>query len=230
MNMNLELLLAEAEESSSGIDLLLPATSELVAGIAAFAIVFFFIWKWALPALNETLESRASAIEGQIKEAEETGNTFVENALIKARHACVETGLPSIADDSGIEVDALNGDPGVFSARYAGTKGNNADSANNAKLLTALNQVPDQERTARFQCVIVFLKHQKDPTPIICNGTWEGRILTTPSGSNGFGYDPLFYVPTHNCTSAALAPQIKNSLSHRGQALRKFLKCWNNLP
>ena len=165
-----------------------------------------------------------------IKEAEETGNTFVENALIKARHACIETGLPSIADDSGIEVDALNGDPGVFSARYAGTEGNNADSANNAKLLTALNQVPDQERTARFQCVIVFLKHQKDPTPIICNGTWEGRILTTPSGSNGFGYDPLFYVPTHNCTSAELAPQIKNSLSHRGQALRKFLKCWNNLP
>ena len=168
--------------------------------------------------------------EFDVLDAEETGCTFVENALIKARHASSETGLPSIADDSGIEVDALNGAPGVFSARYAGIQGKGSDSANNLKLLASLKEVPENKRSARFHCVIVFLRHKKDPTPIICSGAWEGRILTSTSGINGFGYDPLFYVPSHKCTSAELAPKIKNSLSHRGQALRKFIKCWNNLP
>ena len=157
----------------------------------------------------------------------ETGLSFVENALIKARHACEETGLPSIADDSGIEVDALNGEPGIYSARYAGKQGAEADQANNDKLLAALEQVAEADRTARFQCVIVFLRHAKDPMPLICQGTWEGRILFNEQGENGFGYDPLFYVPTHDCASAELPADVKNSLSHRGQALRSLLECWN---
>ena len=168
--------------------------------------------------------------EFDVVDAEETGCTFVENALIKARHASRETGLPSIADDSGIEVDALHGEPGVFSARYAGVEGAGSDAANNLKLLTSMEEVPESKRTARFYCVIVFLRHKNDPTPIICSGAWEGRILTREAGINGFGYDPLFYVPSQKCTSAELEPEIKNSLSHRGQALIKFIKCWNNLP
>lgn len=157
----------------------------------------------------------------------ETGLSFVENALIKARYACEETGLPSIADDSGIEVDALNGEPGIYSARYAGKQGEVADQANNDKLLAELEQVAETDRTARFQCVIVFLRHAKDPMPLICQGTWEGRILFSEQGENGFGYDPLFYVPTHDCASAELPADVKNSLSHRGQALRSLLECWN---
>tara|TARA_Y100001970_G_scaffold214805_1_gene262713 strand:- start:2084 stop:2686 length:603 start_codon:yes stop_codon:yes gene_type:complete len=163
-------------------------------------------------------------------DAEETGCTFVENALIKARHATSATDLPSIADDSGLEVDALNGKPGVFSARFAGVEGKGSDGANNLKLLAAMEKVPETKRTARFYCVIVFLRHKNDPTPIICNGVWEGSILSAEAGVNGFGYDPLFYVPSQKCTSAELDPKIKNSLSHRGQALNKFIKCWNNLP
>jgi XTP/dITP diphosphohydrolase len=166
----------------------------------------------------------------KVSEVAETGLSFVENALIKARHASIETGLPSIADDSGIEVDALNGEPGIYSARYAGISGSSADTANNAKLLKELEQVAEPERTARFQCVIVFLRHEKDPMPLICQGTWEGRVLFEASGGNGFGYDPLFYVPTHQCASADLDPEVKNSLSHRGQALRQLLQCWQNLP
>ena len=168
--------------------------------------------------------------EFDVVDAKETGCTFVENALIKARHASSETGLPSIADDSGIEVDALHGEPGVYSARYAGVEGKGSDAANNKKLLTSLKNVPETERTARFYCVIVFLRHKNDPTPIICSGAWEGLILTGETGVNGFGYDPLFYVPSHESTSAELEPEVKNSLSHRGQALSKFIKCWNNLP
>lgn len=165
-----------------------------------------------------------------ISEVEETGLSFVENALIKARHACVKTGLPCIADDSGIEVDALDGEPGIYSARYSNTYGSSADADNNAKLLQELEQVPDLDRTARFQCVIVFLRHEKDPMPLICQGSWKGRIMFKESGENGFGYDSLFYVPTHQCTSAELQPEVKNSLSHRGQALRQLLKCWQDLP
>ena len=165
-----------------------------------------------------------------ISEVEETGLSFVENALIKARHACVKTGLPCIADDSGIEVDALDGEPGIYSARYSDTYGSSADAENNAKLLQELEQVPDLDRTARFQCVIAFLRHEKDPMPLICQGSWKGRIMFKESGENGFGYDSLFYVPTHQCTSAELQPEVKNSLSHRGQALRQLLKCWQDLP
>jgi len=168
--------------------------------------------------------------EFNVSDVAETGLSFVENALIKARHACTETMLPSIADDSGIEVDALNGAPGIYSARYAGVIGLTADAANNAKLVAELEQVPDLERTARFQCVIVFLRHANDRMPLICQGTWEGRILFEESGDNGFGYDPLFFVPTHDCTSAELDPETKNSLSHRGQALRQLLQCWKDLP
>jgi len=163
-------------------------------------------------------------------EVAETGLTFIENALIKARHACKTTGLPSIADDSGLEVDALDGKPGIYSARYAGVTGANADAENNARLLRDLERVCEQDRTARFQCVIVYLRHTFDPTPLICQGSWEGRILYTESGDNGFGYDPLFYVPGHDCSSAQLDPTVKNSLSHRGQALRKLVECWNSRP
>jgi len=163
-----------------------------------------------------------------VSEVPETGLSFVENALIKARNACEVTGLPAIADDSGIEVDALNGEPGIYSARYAGEQGTGADQANNDKLLAELEQVAEPDRTARFQCVIVYLRHAKDPMPLICQGTWEGRILFEEQGENGFGYDPLFFVPTHDCASAELPADIKNELSHRGQALRKLLECWNS--
>ena len=159
----------------------------------------------------------------------ETGLSFVENALIKARHASAQTGLPAIADDSGIEVDALNGEPGIYSARYAGSEGDDADALNNAKLLAELADVPEGKRTARFQCVIVYMRHARDPMPLICQGTWEGRILFAEQGENGFGYDPLFYVPTHDCSSAELDPATKNSLSHRGQALASLMQCWNSL-
>lgn len=156
-----------------------------------------------------------------VSEAEETGLSFVENALLKARHAALHTGMPAIADDSGIEVDALNGAPGIYSARYAG-KGA-GDQENLEKLLADLKAVPEEQRTARFQCLMVYMRHANDPTPIICQGTWEGRILLAPRGSNGFGYDPIFFVPTHNCTSAELAADVKNALSHRGQALHKLV-------
>lgn len=158
-----------------------------------------------------------------IDDAEETGLTFVENAILKARHAAAGSGLPAIADDSGIEVDALDGAPGIYSARYAGAGAGADDEANNAKLLAALADVPDAARSARYQCVMVYLRHARDPTPLICVGTWEGRILREPRGSNGFGYDPLFLVPTHECTAAELAPETKNALSHRGQALRALV-------
>ncbi|MES9962343.1 MAG: XTP/dITP diphosphatase [Candidatus Sedimenticola sp. 20ELBAFRAG] len=156
-----------------------------------------------------------------IPEAEETGLTFVENAILKARNAARHSGRPAIADDSGIEVDALRGAPGIYSARYAGAGSD--DTANNKKLLEALADVEDAQRTARFQCVMVYMRHAEDPTPIICQGTWEGVILREPQGENGFGYDPLFLVPDQGCTSAELSADRKNSLSHRGQALRKLL-------
>mgnify|MGYP001814291386 FL=1 len=156
-----------------------------------------------------------------VTDAEETGLSFVENAILKARNAAAHTGLPAIADDSGIEVDALNGAPGIYSARYAGAGA--SDEANLVKLLEALRDIPEPQRTARFQCLMVYMRHGEDPTPLICQGTWEGRILPAPRGDNGFGYDPVFYVPTHDCSSAELVPEIKNSLSHRGQALRRLL-------
>jgi XTP/dITP diphosphohydrolase len=157
-----------------------------------------------------------------VPEAAETGLTFVENAILKARNAALHTGLSALADDSGIEVDALAGAPGIRSARYAGPGA--TDEANVIKLLEAMTAVPDAERTARFQCVIVFLRHAEDPTPLICQGTWEGTLTHEPRGSGGFGYDPVFLVPTHGCTSAELPAETKNALSHRGQALRRLVQ------
>ena len=156
-----------------------------------------------------------------VEEIEETGLTFVENAILKARNAAQVTGLPAIADDSGLEVDALKGEPGIYSARYAGVGA--TDEANLQKLLAAMESIQEPERTARFQCLMVYMEHGSDPTPLICQGTWEGRITTEPQGENGFGYDPVFLVPEHNCTSAQLSSDEKNSLSHRGQALRKLV-------
>jgi XTP/dITP diphosphohydrolase len=157
-----------------------------------------------------------------VPDVAETGTTFVENAIIKARNACAHTGLPAIADDSGIEVDALNGEPGVYSARFSGE--NATDAANNALLLERLEGVPDEERSARYRAVIVFMRHAADPFPLICSGSWEGRIATEPCGDQGFGYDPYFYVPTHGCHSAELAPEEKNRISHRGQALQELVE------
>lgn len=157
----------------------------------------------------------------QVPEIEETGLTFVENAILKARNAAGHARLPALADDSGLEVDALNGAPGIYSARYAGPGA--SDGENLTKLLSMLNGIPEAQRTARFQCVLVYMRHELDPTPLIVQGTWEGRILTEPRGRGGFGYDPVFFVPTHGCASAELAPEAKNALSHRGQALQKLL-------
>jgi len=154
----------------------------------------------------------------KVPDAEETGSSFVENALLKARNASRHSGLPAIADDSGIEVDHLHGAPGIYSARYAGLGA--SDELNVKKLLADLKGVPEAERTARFQCLMVYLRHESDPDPIICQGTWQGKILHEPRGANGFGYDPVFFVPTHNCSAAELPPDVKNKLSHRGQALR----------
>lgn len=153
--------------------------------------------------------------------AQETGLTFVENALLKARNLCEQTGLATLADDSGLEVDALKGEPGIYSARYAGENATDAD--NNAKLLEALKSVPLEERTARFHCVLVYMRWTQDPTPIVCAGAWEGRIINKPIGDNGFGYDPLFFIPELNATSAELSPERKNTLSHRGLALQQLL-------
>ena len=164
--------------------------------------------------------------EFDVPEAEETGLTFVENAILKARNAASHTGLPAIADDSGLEVDALHGAPGIYSARYAGPDATDAD--NNRKLLEALRDVPQNLRSARFQCLMVYLRHAEDPTPLICQGTWNGRILEAPRGDNGFGYDPLFHVPTHDCSAAELPAAEKNRLSHRGQALRALVEALGN--
>lgn len=157
-----------------------------------------------------------------VPDVPETGTTFVENAIIKARHAATLTGLPAIADDSGLEVDYLNGAPGIYSARFAGTDCD--DNANNDKLLASLQGVEHSKRTARFQCVLVYMRHADDPTPIICQGTWEGEITEHRHGDQGFGYDPLFWVEAQQLTSAQLPRDIKNNLSHRGKALAQLLK------
>lgn len=155
-----------------------------------------------------------------VAEAEETGSTFMENAIIKARNAALHCKLPSLADDSGLVVDALNGAPGVISARYAGAGASDQDNVH--KLLRELDGVPEEQRGARFICVMVFMEHADDPFPVIAQGVWEGRILTHAAGGNGFGYDPVFWVPEHRCASAELPAAIKNALSHRGQALRSL--------
>ena len=158
--------------------------------------------------------------ERGVPEVAETGLTFVENAILTARTAARFSGLAALADDSGIEVDALHGAPGIYSARFAGPGASDTD--NLVKLLQDLEQVPDEQRTARYQCVLVYLRHADDPTPLICQGTWEGLIGRAPRGDAGFGYDPIFIVPSHGCTAAELAPEVKNRLSHRGQALRQL--------
>ena len=157
-----------------------------------------------------------------VPEAAETGLSFVENAILKARNAAAHSGLAAIADDSGIEVDALAGAPGIYSARYAGPGASDLDNLN--KLIEVIREVPPEQRTARFQCLMVYLRHAEDPTPVICQGTWEGLLLDTPRGDHGFGYDPIFLVPSEGCTSAELDPAAKNRLSHRGQALSKLVR------
>ena len=152
-----------------------------------------------------------------ISEAVEDGLSFIENALIKARHASKHTGLPALADDSGLVVDALNGAPGIYSSRFAGADAD--DSANNHKLLSALEGVPDSARGAHFFCAMALVRHAEDPAPLIATGSWDGQILTIPAGAGGFGYDPLFRVPGQGCSAAELPAEIKNRLSHRGQAL-----------
>jgi XTP/dITP diphosphohydrolase len=155
-----------------------------------------------------------------VSDVAETGTTFIENAIIKARHAAKETGLPAIADDSGLEVDSLLGAPGIYSARYSGEDA--TDKKNLEKLLDEMKDVPDAQRTARFHCVLVLMQHADDPTPIVCHGKWEGKILTKPSGNNGFGYDPIFWVPETECASAELDPTQKKQRSHRGKALKQL--------
>ncbi|MCG7966459.1 MAG: RdgB/HAM1 family non-canonical purine NTP pyrophosphatase [Candidatus Thiodiazotropha taylori] len=176
--------------------------------------------------INQLLASEQITVVAQkdfnIPDAIEDGLSFVENAIKKARHASSLSGLPAIADDSGIEVDALNGAPGIYSARFAGPGA--SDEENLQKLLSRMEEIPEAKRTARFQCLMVYMRHSEDPTPIICQGSWEGRILFEPQGDNGFGYDPIFYVPNHDCSSAQLAPETKNSLSHRGQALKALMQ------
>lgn len=159
--------------------------------------------------------------EFSTEDVAETAPTFVENALLKARHAARVSGLPALADDSGLEVAALHGAPGVYSARYAGEPSD--DAANNTKLLAALQGVPTAQRSARFVCALVWLRHADDPVPLIAIGTWAGRILEAPRGSNGFGYDPLFWVDAQQCASAELTAEVKNRISHRAQALRSLV-------
>lgn len=170
-----------------------------------------------LAPLDMTLQSQA---QFEMHDVDETGLSFVENAILKARAVALHTGLAAIADDSGLEVDYLQGAPGIHSARFSG----HGDVANNQKLLLELKDVPDTQRTARFQCVLVYMRHAQDPTPLVCQGSWEGRILHQEQGENGFGYDPLFYVPHYNCSSAQLPAATKNMISHRAKASALLLK------
>ncbi len=165
------------------------------------------------------VELRAQS-EFDVPEVAEDGLSFVENAIIKARAACEYSGLPAIADDSGLEVDYLQGAPGIHSARFSGE----GDAGNNAKLLRALDGVPAEQRTARFQCVLVYMRHAADPTPLVCQASWEGSILSAPRGEQGFGYDPLFYVPDQGCSSAELDRDLKNRISHRARASALLLE------
>tara|TARA_B110000196_G_scaffold183701_1_gene157375 strand:- start:215 stop:811 length:597 start_codon:yes stop_codon:yes gene_type:complete len=156
-----------------------------------------------------------------IPDAIEDGLSFVENALIKARHASRLSGLPAIADDSGLEVDHLKGAPGIYSSRFAGD--NSTDEENISKLLLALDGIHPSDRSARFQCIIVLIEHANDPTPVIAQGCWEGSVAIQPKGSHGFGYDPIFYLPKFECTSAELEHEVKNRISHRSKAMKELI-------
>jgi XTP/dITP diphosphohydrolase len=153
-----------------------------------------------------------------VEDVEETGLSFIENAIIKARHAAEKTGLMTLADDSGLVVKALGGKPGIYSARYAGANANAQD--NIQKLLSELEKIPPSERQAKFVCVLALFHYPADPSPLICQGEWEGEILLSPRGDNGFGYDPIFWVPTHQCSAAELSSEVKNQISHRSIAFR----------
>ena len=155
------------------------------------------------------------------EEVVETGSTFVENALIKARHAAHVSGLPAIADDSGIEVDALGGAPGIYSARYAGEKASDTD--NLYKLLDAMRDVPDERRSARYRCALVYVRSADDSEPLCCEATWDGCIACAPAGEGGFGYDPIFWLPDYQQTSAQISAELKNQLSHRAKALQQLV-------
>lgn len=160
-----------------------------------------------------------SVAEFSSEAPDETGLSFIENAILKARHAARVSGLPALADDSGLAVDYLGGAPGIHSARYSGT---GDDAANNAKLLQVLQDVPDEQRGAQFVCALALVQHAKDPLPVVCEGLWRGRILHAPQGEQGFGYDPLFWVEQHGCSSAELAPEVKNAISHRALAMEQL--------
>ncbi|ELQ6022177.1 XTP/dITP diphosphatase [Cronobacter turicensis] len=161
-----------------------------------------------------------------VESAEETGLTFIENAILKARHAAQVTGFAAIADDSGLSVDALGGAPGIYSARYAGSDASDQD--NLEKLLVALHDVPDEQRQAQFHCVLVYMRHADDPTPLVFHGVWSGVITRAPAGQGGFGYDPIFFIPTLGKTAAELTREEKSAISHRGQALKLLLEAMRN--
>lgn len=165
--------------------------------------------------------------EFDVTDIEETGKTFIENAILKARHAAKISGLPALADDSGLVIDALDGAPGVYSARYAGENATTAER--NEKVLDEMRDVPKGERTAAYHCVLALVEYEDDPVPLICHGIWEGSILTEARGNNGFGYDPIFYVPSHQCSAAELSTAEKNAISHRGQVVDQLLEVFHSL-
>lgn len=168
-----------------------------------------------------------SQSEFNIPDADETGKTFIENAILKARHAAKLSGLPALADDSGLCVDALNGRPGIYSARYV-SKQATAEERNQA-LLAELKNVPEAERFASYHCVLALVEHEDDPAPLICHGVWEGEILFEGRGKNGFGYDPIFYVPSHDCSAAELSTAEKNRISHRGQVMEQLIEVFTSV-
>lgn len=165
--------------------------------------------------------------EFNIEDIEETGKTFIENAILKARHAATISGLPALADDSGLVVDALNGAPGIYSARYAGK--NATAEERNQKLLDEMKDVDPEDRAAAYHCVLALVETEDDPVPLICHGVWEGSILFEPAGKNGFGYDPIFYVPTHDCSAAELSTAEKNRISHRGQVMQQLIEVFESV-
>lgn len=165
--------------------------------------------------------------EFNIEDIEETGKTFIENAILKARHAAKISGLPALADDSGLVIDALDGAPGIFSARYAGK--NATAEERNKKLLDEMSNVAPEDRAAAYHCVLALVETENDPVPLICHGVWEGSILFEPVGTNGFGYDPIFYVPTHDCSAAELSTDEKNQISHRGQVMQQLIEVFESI-